>query len=81
MADKEVVKPRADLINQPSIKPTRKLRAAGFVLAALTIGTYVIGAAQGNELVDQQSALEAAGVLLAGGIPWLTGYLTRSEQK
>ena len=73
------VKPRPDLINQPSAKPTRKLRAAGYVLAFLTVATYAVGAIQGNEIVDQESGLEALGVLLAGGLPWLTGYLARSE--
>jgi len=77
----ETVKPRSDLVNQPTIKPTRKLRAAGYVLAFLTISTYVIGAVQGEEIIDQESMFEAVGVLLAGGIPWLTGYLTRSEKK
>lgn len=77
----ETIKPRPDLVDQPSIKPTRKLRAAGYVLAFLTVSTYVLGAVQGEEIIDQESAFEALGVLLAGGIPWLTGYLTRSEQK
>jgi hypothetical protein len=73
------VKPRKDLINQPSAKPTRKLRAGGYVLAALTVGTYVLGAVQGNEIIDQQSGMEALGVLVSGGIPWLTAYFARSE--
>ena len=74
-----VLKPRTALVTQPSVKPTRKLRAAGYVLAFLTAATYAVGAIQGEEIIDQESGLEALGVLLAGGLPWVTGYFARSE--
>lgn len=68
------------LADQPTKKPTRKLRAAGVVLAALTVATYVTGAISGNEVVDQEAALNALGVLLSGGIPWIAGFFARDEK-
>jgi hypothetical protein len=68
------------LVDQPTKRPTRKLRAVGLVLAVLTVATYVTGALSGNEIVDQEAALNALGVLLSGGIPWVAGFLARDEK-
>jgi hypothetical protein len=67
------------LVEQPTKKPVRKLRIAGYVLAGLTVVTYVVGAIQGSEVVDEDAALQALGVLLSGLVPWLAAYLAKSE--
>lgn len=67
------------LVNQPTAKPTRKLRAGGYILAGLTVATYVVGAITGEAVIDEDAGMQALGVLLSGGIPWLTAYFTRNE--
>ena len=73
--------PTSPIRPHPYMKLPRILKLLGAVplLAFLTAATYAVGAIQGEEIIDQESGLEALGVLLAGGLPWVTGYFARSE--
>jgi hypothetical protein len=67
------------LIDQPTKKPVRKVRIAGYVAAGLTVATYVVSAAQGEAVVSQEAFLNALGVLTAGLVPVISAYLAKEE--
>lgn len=64
------------LKTQPTLKPTRKVRAGGYVVAAATVAAYVVGAVQGAEIVSAEAATEALRILIGGlallGTQWMT---------
>lgn len=67
------------LKTQPTPKPVRKVRWGAYAVAALTVATYVAGVIQGEELVSQEAALQALGVL-AGGVAIVgTEYMVKEE--
>lgn len=67
------------LKTQPTKRPTRKVRWGAYVVAVLTLAAYVAGALQGEELVSQEAALQALGVLVGGVTIVGTEYMVREE--
>jgi hypothetical protein len=67
------------LVDQPTKKPTRKVRIAGYVAAALTIATYASSAIAGDSVISQEAFFNAVGVLAAAIIPVISAYLAKEE--
>jgi hypothetical protein len=67
------------LVSQPSAKPTRKVRIAGYATAALTIAVYVASAIGGEEVISEEALTNAITVLGTALVPVVSAWLAKSD--
>jgi hypothetical protein len=69
------------LISQPSVKPTRKVRVAGYAAAGLTVAVYIASAIGGNEgAISEEALSNAVTVLVTALVPVFSAWLARSDR-
>jgi pyruvate/2-oxoacid:ferredoxin oxidoreductase beta subunit len=68
------------LVSQPSAKPTRKVRIAGYATAALTIAVYVASAIGGEEVISEEALTKAITALGTALVPVVSAWLARSDR-